>query len=47
MPIWKKLIFVNAIKARVEQESRTAKDIIKDYTRLTEAEKTEILAEIK
>jgi len=47
MPLWKKLIFVNAIKARVEQEDRSAKEIIKEYTRLTEAEKTEILTEIK
>lgn len=46
MPTWKKCIFVNAIKARMEQESRTSEDIIKEYVKLTEAEKTEILAEI-
>jgi hypothetical protein len=46
MPLWKKTIFVNAIKARMKQESRIAEDIIAEYTKLTEAEKTEILAEI-
>lgn len=46
MPTWKKNIFVNAIKARMTLESRTAEDIIQEYTALTEAEKTEILAAI-
>jgi len=46
MPTWKKNIFVRAIKARMEQENRTAEDIIQEYTALTEAEKTEILAAI-
>lgn len=46
MPSWKKNIFVNAIKARMELESRTAEDIIQEYTKLTEAEKNEILAAI-
>ena len=46
MPTWKKNIFVRAIKARVEQENRTADDIITEYTKLTETEKTEILAAI-
>lgn len=45
MPNWKKIIFINAIKARIQLESRTAEDIIKDYTKLTEAEKAEILSE--
>jgi hypothetical protein len=45
MPIWKKTIFVNAIKARVQMESRTAEDIIQDYPKLSEAEKEEILKE--
>jgi uncharacterized protein (DUF433 family) len=44
MPAWKKTIFVNAIKARMEMEGRTAEDIIQDYPKLTEDEKTEILA---
>jgi len=46
MPTWKKNIFVNAIKARMVQENRTAEDIITEYTALTEAEKTEILMSI-
>lgn len=46
MPTWKKNIFVNAIKARMTQEERTAEDIIEEYTALSEAEKTEILASI-
>ncbi len=45
MPSWKKSIFVNAIKARMELESRTPEDIIQEYTKLTEEEKTEILTE--
>ena len=46
MPSWKKNIFVNAIRVRMTQENRTAEDIITDYTALTQAEKTEILAAI-
>lgn len=45
MPTWKKSIFVNAIKARMTIESRTAEDIIEDYPKLSEAEKEEILKE--
>ncbi len=43
MPQWKRNIFVTAIKARMQNESRTAEDIIKEYTKLTDAEKAEIL----
>lgn len=46
MPTWKKNIFVNAIKARMAQENRTAEDIMTEYPRLTETEKIEILAAI-
>jgi hypothetical protein len=46
MPSWKKNIFVNAIKARMTLESRTAEDIVTEYTALTEAEKTEILVAV-
>jgi len=46
MPVWKKTIFVNAIRARMKMENRTAEDIIMDYPKLTEEEKAEILAEI-
>ena len=47
MPVWKKTIFVNAIRARMVMEDRTAEDIIQDYPKLTEEEKVEILAEIQ
>lgn len=46
MPEWKKIIFVNAIKARMVMENRTAEDIIQEYTKLTDEEKAEILAEL-
>lgn len=46
MPTWKKSIFINAIKIRMEQESRTAEDIIKEYTKLTGEEVAEILASL-
>jgi len=46
MPEWKKIIFVNAIKARMAMENRTAEDIIQEYTKLTDEEKAEILAEL-
>ena len=46
MPTWKKNIFINAIKARMEQENRIADDIIQEYTKLTDEEKTEILQAI-
>lgn len=46
MQTWKKTIFVNAIRVRMVQESRTADDIITEYTKLTTDEKTEILASI-
>jgi len=46
MPEWKKLIFVNAIRARMRMEGRTAEEIIQDYPKLTNEEKAEILSEI-
>lgn len=46
MPVWKLNIFVNAIKVRVVNENRTAEDIITEYPKLTETEKSEILAVI-
>lgn len=46
MPEWKKNIFVNAIRARTREESRTAEEIITEYTRLTDAEKAEILEQL-
>ncbi|OPX46385.1 hypothetical protein CLHUN_02010 [Ruminiclostridium hungatei] len=46
MLTWKKNIFVNAIKARMSQEQRTAEEIIQDYAALIESEKMEILSAI-
>lgn len=46
MPTWKCDIFVNAIRTRIVSEGRTAEEIIVEYTKLTEAEKQEILAAI-
>lgn len=46
MPTWKKTIFVYAIKARMQLESRTAEEIILEYTKLTETEEEEILNEL-
>ena len=40
---WKKRIIANAIKTRMDQESRTAADIIEEYTALSAEEKAEIL----
>lgn len=39
-------IFVRVIRRRVKNENRTAEDIITEYTKLTEEEKTEILQAI-
>ena len=46
MEIYKLRIFVRAIKIRMELENKTAEEIIVDYLKLTNEEKTEILAEI-
>ena len=43
METWKKSIFVNAIKTLMLQEGKTAAEIITRYTKLTDAEKAEIL----
>lgn len=41
-----KNLFVRVIKRKMENENKTAEDIITEYPKLTEEEKTEILAEI-
>jgi len=46
MPTWKKSIFVNAIKVLIIEENKTATEIITRYTKLTDAEKAEILTAI-
>ena len=46
MLTWKRNIFVRVITRRMQEEGRTAKDIIMEYPALTEDEKAEILSEI-
>lgn len=46
MPSWKKTIFVNAIKARINMENKTADELVNTYPALVQSEKDEILAEI-
>jgi len=47
MSAWKKNIFVRVIKRRMQDEGRTAEDILEEYPALTEDEKAEILAAIQ
>jgi len=44
MPTWKKSIFVRVVNRRMQDEGKTAEEILLGYTALTEDEKTEILA---
>jgi len=44
---WKKNIFIRVITARMTSESRTAEDIIAEYSALSEEEKIEILLAIE
>lgn len=46
MPVWKKNIFVNAIRIKMKQDGRTAEEVILDYPKLTDSEKQEILLSI-
>ena len=46
MPERKKIIFVNAIRARMRMDGRTAEEIIQEYPKLTAKEKAEILKEL-
>jgi hypothetical protein len=43
MPEWKKSIFVNAVKLRYVAGEGSYEEILATYTKLTDAEKTEIL----
>ena len=43
---YKLRIFTRAIITRMEEESKTAEEIIADYTKLTDEEKTEILTSV-
>jgi len=44
MPTWKKNIFVRVVNRRMQDEGRTAEDVLEEYPALTSDEKTEILA---
>lgn len=46
MPEWKKNIFVRVIRKRMQEEQRTAEDILTEHPALTSEEKTEILVAI-
>lgn len=45
MQTWKKMIFVNAIKTRVQNGEGTAEEITNSYTKLTAEEKAILIAE--
>ena len=44
MPEWKKNIFVRVVNRRMQDEGKTAEEVLLDYPALTDDEKTEILA---
>jgi len=44
MPEWKKNIFVRVVNKRIQDEGKTAEEILLEYPALTDDEKTEILA---
>jgi len=44
MPTWKRNIFVRVVTRRMQEEGRTAEDVLEEYPALAEDEKTEILA---
>ena len=46
MPTWKKNIFVRVVNKRMQDEGKTAEEILIEYPALTEAEKTEIISAI-
>lgn len=44
MPGWKLSIFVNAVRAQLARYGGTPEEIVDGYTKLTVAEKAEIIA---
>lgn len=44
MPEWKKNIFTRAVRRRMQDEGKTAEEVLLEYPALTEAEKTEIIS---
>ncbi|HOK44198.1 MAG TPA: hypothetical protein PLD49_11120 [Thermoclostridium caenicola] len=47
MPEWKKNIFVRVVRKRMQNEGRTAEEILAEYPALTVEEKAEILAALQ
>jgi uncharacterized protein (DUF433 family) len=47
MPEWKKNIFVRVVRKRMQDEGRTAEEILVEYPALTVEEKAEILAALQ
>ena len=44
MPEWKKNIFVRVVNRRMQDEGKTAEEILLEYPALTDDEKNEILS---
>jgi len=44
MPTWKRNIFVRVVTRRMQEERRTAEEILLEYPALTDEEKAEIIA---
>ena len=44
MPTWKKNIFVRVVNRRMQDEEKTAEEILLEYPALTNEEKAEIIA---
>ncbi len=47
MPEWKKNIFVRVVRKRMQDEGRTAEEILAEYPALTVEEKAEIIAALQ
>lgn len=46
MPTWKRNIFIRVVTRRMQEEGRTAEEILLEYPALTEEERHEILSAI-
>ena len=44
MTEWKKNIFTHVVRRRIQEEGRTAEEILSEYPALTDEEKAEIIA---
>jgi len=44
MPTWKRNIFVRVVTRRMQEDGRTAEEILLEYPALTDEEKAEIIA---